>query len=203
MSWGKVEPAAFPQIKIALYKSLNLTRSLLWLISSATNTMVAVTLCSDDFCRNAVSEGAGRGIASSFQSTAMAIVNLYGWKCWIFTVSVYLIKHCCYHSVYMDMELAPSYFVVAACSSLKCSVNIVWSNFKIFFVGWKYFIYLKVRFGLLPINRKAEISHSFFSIHLWRTRQLTLGEIVVKSVLSRILPKFSSKEEKCKSEVFF
>lgn len=60
-----------------------------------------------------------------------------------------------------------------------------------------------MEFGLLPINKKAEISHSFFSIHLRRTRQLTSGEIVVKSVLSRILPKFSSKEEKCESEIFF
>lgn len=32
--------------------------------------------------------------------------------------------------------------------------------------GGTYFLYLKVGIGLLPINKKAEISPSFFSVHL-------------------------------------
>lgn len=40
-------------------------------------------------------------------------------------------------------------------------------------------------FGLLPTNHKAEIPHSFFSIHV----QLTVRKIFVQSVLAKIFPK--------------
>lgn len=62
--------------------------------------MVPVTSCSNDFCRNAASEQAARGVASGFWSMAVAIVNLNGWQCLIFTISVCLNKSCGYHSMY-------------------------------------------------------------------------------------------------------
>lgn len=72
------------------------------------------------------------GIASVFQSMALAVVNLNGWQCLIFAVCVYLIKCCCYHSVCGCG--AVSYFVVAACSCLK-SVQL--DPFICLFWGWK------------------------------------------------------------------
>lgn len=53
----------------------------------------------------------------SFWSTGVAAVKLNGQQCLIFTICVYLIKSCNY-TAGTDVDLAASYFVVAACSSL-------------------------------------------------------------------------------------
>lgn len=66
----------------------------------------------------------------------------------------------------MDVEMAVSYFVAAACSSLKSGVNIAWSIY-LFILGAEGTSFIWKRgLACCPGNKKAEISPFFFSVHL-------------------------------------